>query len=343
MRGQTRAAWLVLLALAGACRHEVSPAAAKGSSADPWASQAPASTPAPTGDPAQTPTSDPWAVADHADAPPSLAERKRHVEAACPTVTVPYFYRIEKAGKVSHILGTRHVSVSLDKFPGAVHDTLRASKLVVFEVAPDDDNHSEAKELDLPDVLGDKTWAHYVALVGGDTAHVVEHASAATALVGMMLMYEDPGAQLEGEIEQVAAGANIPMRGLETSAFQDGVLEKLLDVRMLRASIDTTADRAELESDSREDLAGYCGGIDESPGMDEEDRKEMMAAGYTKAELDAYDEQLVYSRNADWIPKLQKLFEKPGVFVAVGAGHLQGPRSVIALLTAKGYKATRIK
>ena len=60
------------------------------------------------------------------------------------------------------------------------------------------------------------------------------------------------------------------------------------------------------------------------------------------AEIDKLDEKLVYARNDDWIPKLEKLFATGGVFVAVGADHLSGPRGVIALLAARGFKVTRV-
>src|SRR5689334_7221893 len=66
---------------------------------------------------------DPWATAAISDdAVPTLSDRKKLADDACPTVTGPYFFRIEKAGKVSHILGTRHVVVPLSKFPETVHD-----------------------------------------------------------------------------------------------------------------------------------------------------------------------------------------------------------------------------
>src|SRR5687768_7890413 len=80
---------------------------------------------------------DPWAVAPPAtDGPPDLGERNRLANEACPIVKGPFFFRIEKGGKVSHILGTRHIGVSLTKFPKPVHDAIAAAKLAVFEVAP---------------------------------------------------------------------------------------------------------------------------------------------------------------------------------------------------------------
>src|SRR5258706_4178622 len=64
--------------------------------------------------------SDPWSTPAKVDpdAPPSLGERAKLVNAACPIVKAPYFFEVTaKNGKISHLLGTRHVSVGLAKFP----------------------------------------------------------------------------------------------------------------------------------------------------------------------------------------------------------------------------------
>ena len=76
--------------------------------------------------------------------------------------------------------------------------------------------------------------------------------------------------------------------------------------------------------------------------MDEEDRRDMRGAGYTDAELAAYEERILYARNRDWIPKLEAIFAEGGAFVAVGEDHLIGDRGVVALLTARGYRLTRV-
>lgn len=53
---------------------------------------------------------------------------------------------------------------------------------------------------------------------------------------------------------------------------------------------------------------------------------------------DAYD-ALIVNRNKNWIPQIEAILEDPGVkFVAVGAGHLAGPDSVITMLRDKGYE-----
>jgi len=287
---------------------------------------------------------DPWAVTPAAspNAPPSLTERHAFAEAACPKVTGPYFFRVEKAGKTSYILGTRHISVPLAKFPDVVRDKLHASRLAVFEVAPDDHGSVEREPMSLSDAVGPGLWHHYGELVGEDTARTLERGRPSTALIMSMVMYEDAGAMLDVEIEHEVATAGIPAKGLETAAFQDDLLDKLLDLRMLEVEIEQTKDRKEIEQDSHDDLAQYCAGIDESPGTDDKSRAMFMRGGYTKDEIDHMDDLMVFQRNARWIPKLEDLFAAGDVFVAVGADHLIGDRGVVALLRGRGFTVTRI-
>lgn len=167
---------------------------------------------APVAEPAKT---DPWQVSESPDAPPSLGERHRLADTACPTVSGAYFYQVEKAGKVSHILGTRHIGVPLAKFPPIVKATIESAKLAVFEVAPDDHADTPGKELSLPDELGPELWSRYQRLVGVETAQIVARGSPSTAMIAMMVMYEDIGSMLDMEIERKVLAAKIPARGLE--------------------------------------------------------------------------------------------------------------------------------
>lgn len=53
---------------------------------------------------------------------------------------------------------------------------------------------------------------------------------------------------------------------------------------------------------------------------------------------EAYQTLLV-NRNRNWVPQIRAMLDEPGtVFVAVGAGHLAGPDSVIAMLRADGLE-----
>lgn len=56
--------------------------------------------------------------------------------------------------------------------------------------------------------------------------------------------------------------------------------------------------------------------------------------------VEAY-EALLVNRNANWVPQLKDMLDTPGVkLVAVGAGHLVGPDSVVAMLRADGVTVT---
>ncbi len=63
--------------------------------------------------------------------------------------------------------------------------------------------------------------------------------------------------------------------------------------------------------------------------------------------VEAFGTQVVYDvlltqRNRNWIAPIEALLREPGVkFVAVGAGHLAGKDSVIAMLQANGHRVTR--
>ncbi len=53
---------------------------------------------------------------------------------------------------------------------------------------------------------------------------------------------------------------------------------------------------------------------------------------------------LLYSRNRNWAEWIDTRLDKPGtVFIAVGAGHLAGAKSVQEYLAQKGIKVTRVK
>lgn len=219
-----------------------------------------------------------------------------------------------------------------------------SAKLAVLETPPDDsrDNEPDRSGPSLAQQVGPVLWRHFVELVGKDAADAIEHQKPAIAVAGLAGIYEDISQTLDVEIEKVAAAHRIPIQGLETNDFQDKLLDKLLDLRMLKATIAGTKSRDELVHDSDDDLAKYCAGTDQDPGLEAKMKKQLHDAGYSDKEITDLDDIMLYARNRDWIPKLDKILANGDVFIAVGADHLRGPRGVIAALAAKGYTIARI-
>lgn len=274
---------------------------------------------------------------------PNEVQARTAIDAVCPKVGHPYLYRVEKNGVAGHILGTRHISVSLSKMPSHVVALIDQASLVVFEVDPadQDDPSDTTAPIDVPKALGAKRWQKYRSLVG-DRAALLRRASPPEAILTLLTLFEDTSAQLDQEIEERARTAGKPMAGLESAAFQAGLLAQLMDARALRATIDTTADRAEIRAEALDDIRDYCAGSDDSPGTDPQTRVELAAVGYTAAELDAIDERLVFARNVAWIPQLKERYRQPNVLVVVGADHLRGERGVVALLQKQGFQVERV-
>lgn len=58
----------------------------------------------------------------------------------------------------------------------------------------------------------------------------------------------------------------------------------------------------------------------------------------------ALEDALIKRRNANWSKWIERRMAQPGaIMIAVGAGHLAGPDSVIALLERDGYRVSRVQ
>jgi hypothetical protein len=54
------------------------------------------------------------------------------------------------------------------------------------------------------------------------------------------------------------------------------------------------------------------------------------------------ENRLIGQRNLQWVKKIEEMMvEDKNIIVIVGAGHLIGPGSVVALLKQKGYRVTQ--
>ncbi|MCX6953742.1 MAG: TraB/GumN family protein [Verrucomicrobia bacterium] len=179
----------------------------------------------------------------------------------------------------------------------------------------------------------------------------VQRAAATLGLPDMMLQRLTPGiatllfsapvdtdvdATVDGQLHTRATQKNLKIVALETLDEQLGIFEKLPEAQAIVA-LKEALDEAEAgRPNEKRLLRAYASG----------DERALIAA--IDAEFSsspgarALADPLLYRRNARMADRLKPHLAAGGAFVAIGAAHLLGPKSVIELLRARGLKVTRV-
>ena len=143
------------------------------------------------------------------------------------------------------------------------------------------------------------------------------------------------GQGVEAVLRANFANDNKPIGELETNAEQLGYFDRLPEsaqVALLEGAImDTPASSKQfggmLDAWSRGNVAGIAKAFDQ----------DMEASPALKASL-------IRQRNANWSKWIEQRMQQPGtVMLAVGAGHLAGKDSVIAMLQKDGHTVRRVQ
>lgn len=256
----------------------------------------------------------------------------------------PLFWSIERDGRTTYVLGTMHMGIDPEaRIPDLVWTKLDAAPAFAMET-----DLSRAGELDvmrhdggsLHGDLGDAYWKKLEQAIGADRARGVDGMKAMipATLLSMRGLPETPA--MDGALFGRASREHKRIVFLEPIEAEERVLEKWMDVRALEAMLD---DLPASEQHSKDMLAAYVAG-DEAriQALTDSERADFKKTGRTDAEYDQQMEDLLYGRNASWVPELEELHAAGGGFVAVGAMHLIGPKSVLELLRQRGYKVTRL-
>jgi uncharacterized protein YbaP (TraB family) len=264
------------------------------------------------------------------EAPKKAEETTKHL-------ADPFFYKIQGPdGASGHILGSMHMGVDAEtELPPRVWAAMTAATVLVIEADIRDASMSSGMMLpkgeSLRDMLGEKHWKLVEEKLGSGMAKMMVgmKPAAVAATIGMKgLPITMP---MELALILKADEAKIKVDYLETAAFQLDLLTKIMDTDFLKHMLETSK-----PEDSTKLLDIYRGGDEEA----------LLAAILTPdawgQDFDSNIEAMLYKRNDDWIPKLEKLFAQKGAFVAVGAAHLVGPRGVLASLKKLGYTVERV-
>ena len=278
------------------------------------------------------------------DAPAASADPWQHKSAPKDPVKKAFFWSAEKDGKTTYLLGTMHMGVDAEvRLPQIVWDRLDEAKTFAMEADVSDPKLAQTmfrSQGKLRDELGAAYWKKLEAIVGEDLAAQLDKMTVMGAAALMALKDLPKTPPMDAVLLGRAMNQKKTIVYLEEGALQAQVLAKHMSLKALKMMIDT-ADKGAAHSKQMLDayLAGDPDGILK---VTEEQKGDALAHGFTEAEYTAQMEDILYKRNASWIPVIEKLHASGGGFVAVGALHLIGKRSVLEMLEKRGFKITPI-
>ena len=257
-------------------------------------------------------------------------------EPSAAIIAKPFFYTVKgPEGQAGYLLGTMHMGVDAAKeLPTAVWDALAASKSLTIEADITDVKIAMGlmlpKGQNLKDVLGEETWALLVEKLGEPTAKMLLPMKPAAAAATLAVKGLPMTVPMDLALLNQARESDKTLTYLEDAAFQLAMLDKVMNADTVREMLTNPE-----ATDMKTMLATYRSGDEKALLREMENTTSLGENGAEKLEA------LLFDRNSNWIPMLEELFATKGAFVAVGAAHLIGPRSVVDLLTKKGYTIER--
>ena len=286
----------------------------------------------------------PAAASKDAAAPAAVADPWQQKNAPKDPVKKVFFWSAEKDGKTTYLLGTMHMGVDAElRLPKMVWDRLDAAKTFAMEADVSDPKLAKAmfrSQGKLRDEIGADYWRKLGAIVGPDLAAQIDRMTVmgAAALMALKDLPKTP------PMDAVLLGRAINQKKeivyLEEGALQAQVLAKHMSLKALKMMIDTAEKGA---AHTKRMLEAYLAGDpDGILAITAEQKVDALKHGFTEAEYVEQMEDILYKRNASWIPVIEKLHAGGGGFVAVGALHLIGPRSVLEMLEKRGFKITLV-
>jgi uncharacterized protein YbaP (TraB family) len=289
-------------------------------------------------------------LADDAAAPAISAQGAPAAAAA----SGPAMWKVADEDTTIYLFGTVHMlPKDLEWFDMTISDALAKSDMIVTELPMDPQSEAAMQPLimkfglsqdgtKLRSLLNPEQTAAYEAAfakLGLPPVAVEQFDAMKPWFAGLnlsMLPLLMNGYSPDQGVEKVllAKAGNKPQGALETAEFQFGVFDNLPKDAQIAFLIEA-ADGVDEATTMLNRMVG------EWVKGDADKLAELMNDGMDDPVL---MDALLHSRNANWAEWIAKRMDQPGtVFIAVGAGHLAGAKSVQDLLAAKGIATTRVK
>jgi uncharacterized protein len=287
-------------------------------------------------------------------ASPALADNHAATEtAAAPatTGTGPALWKVADEDTTIYLFGTVHVlPKELEWYDATIATALKGSDMIVTEIKMDKASEAELQELNmklgllppgttLRSLLTPEQTATYEAGLAklGAPPEAFDPvkpwlAGLTLSLLPLMQQGYDPNSGVE-KILLAKAGTK-PQGALETAEFQLGIFDNMPTEAQVAFMMEAVEGMDEIKPMLDRMVAEWAEG-------DAAELANIMNEGMTDP---AVAEALLYSRNANWAEWIDTRLDEPGtVFIAVGAGHLAGAKSVQDYLAQKGITVARVK
>ncbi len=267
----------------------------------------------------------------------------------------PALWKVEKGDTPTYILGTFHLlPANYRWYEGKIGESFSQADELVIEAKMTQEDQMElqktfmmngffAGEETIKDHLDmesyQKLLTHAQNLMGAGEKDVQKMkpwlASLQMAVVAIMKQGFVPNSGVDKYMEAMAEKSGKAMSGLENGPE---AMKSLYDHPM-KVQVSMLADTLKQLDNFKSYMDKFVGAW----ASGNEDKLDEVLVQGMKSTPEMYQALLV-DRNNKWLPKIEG-FIKNGktTFIAVGAGHLVGKDSVIALLRSKGYKVEKIQ
>ncbi|WP_324260302.1 TraB/GumN family protein [Altererythrobacter sp. H2] len=286
---------------------------------------------------------------------PAFAEATEAAPAAAPKAAVkakPALWKVADEDTTIYLFGTVHIlPEGIEWFTGSVSDALAASDVLVTEIPMGPQADAEMQQMamqkgmlgqggNLRALLSEEDKAAYEAALAKLSIPAPAFDAFKPWMAGLTLTVIpllQQGYTLDAGVEKQLmklAGPEKATGSLETIAFQLGMFDGMPQETQIEFLIAAASTAGDIVPTLDTMVAKWAEGDDAG-----------LAAIMNEEMGDpAVAEALLYSRNANWAEWIDTRLDAPGtVFMAVGAGHLAGERSVQDLLAQRGITTARVQ
>lgn len=260
----------------------------------------------------------------------------------------PFLWEATKGKQKMYLFGTVHLGVALSELPVRVLKSVQASDQLIVEVDLASIKQEEVMPLvvwppqtSLSKEMSPSSFKRLQQLLQGVPAAQLERLRP-SAILPMILqrvvrLQTEP---MDQSLIELAHRQNKKIIELESGEKQLKILNEVYTAKTLQEFLET-GEPAELQKTLEQEFARLITAYKEGNGT--KLMAQMLGEDAPMMQISEKERVILLDRrNMEWMKSLSQLPKNKVSFVAVGAGHLFGPRGLLSLLEKKGYKLSRI-